>query len=197
MFMMAPSRLFASALVAAGLGFALPANAITISIDGTSATIACTSAAASPECYGFTGGGSDGFPTGPGTLSATDADPYAVLPANEGNQTDALNILASTSFLASEAIRTDTGGVDTFSFDTLATYFLLKLGNTSFFFQNNSGFVTLHVAFDKMGESGLGISHITEWGVIPLPAALPMFLAALGGLFWVGRRRRREVASAA
>ncbi len=31
----------------------------------------------------------------------------------------------------------------------------------------------------------------------PLPAALPMFLAALGGLFWVGRRRRRGVAGAA
>ncbi len=31
----------------------------------------------------------------------------------------------------------------------------------------------------------------------PLPAALPMFLATLGGLFWVGRRRRRGVAGAA
>ncbi len=50
------------------------------------------------------------------------------------------------------------------------------------------------------GAGGLkNISHVTAYvgTVIPLPAALPMFLASLGGLFWVGRRRRRAVAGAA
>ena len=43
------------------------------------------------------------------------------------------------------------------------------------------------------GGNAKDISNVSAYviaTVSPLPAALPMFLAALGGLFWVGRRRR-------
>ena len=75
---------------------------------------------------------------------------------------------------------------------------MLKLGSGHFFFQNNSGLVELSVTYTKNGAKAGGISHVAEWdlAVISLPAALPMFLAALGGLLWVGRRRRRGVAGA-
>jgi hypothetical protein len=45
------------------------------------------------------------------------------------------------------------------------------------------------------GTTQKQLSHMTAYGsVIPLPAALPMFLLALGGLGFVGRRRRQAAA---
>ena len=199
-----PARLLAPTLFCAALGFAQPASAITVSVGGTTAEIIClASGVVSPECQGFTGAGSTGFPTGLGTLSGTAADQYDVSPSNPTNETSALNTLAGTSFTLTDFAKTDTSGVDSFSFDTLAEYFMIKLGAGHFFFQNNAGLATLSVTYNKNGVGGGsgagGLSHIAEWGVavIPLPAALPMFLASFGGLLWVGRRRRRGIAGEA
>ena len=78
----------------------------------------------------------------------------------------------------------------------------MKLGIGTYFFHISSLGAVITVDYDYLGGQGVpgaGGSHFIEWGtsVIPLPAALPMFLAALGGLLWVGRRRRRGVAGAA
>jgi hypothetical protein len=203
MLMTKPARLLAPALFCAALGFTQPANAITVSVGGTTAEVIClASGVVSPECQGFTGAGSTGFPTGLGTLSGTTADQYDVSPSNPTSETLALNTLAGTSFTLTDFAKTNTSGVDSFSFVTLAEYFMIKLGAGHFFFQNNAGLATLVVTYNKNGVGGAGaggLSHIAEWGmaVIPLPAALPMFLASLGGLLWVGRRRRRGIAGAA
>jgi hypothetical protein len=176
-----------------------PAGAVTIHSDGTptSAMVSC-----SPGCQGFIGGGAPNFPTSMGTPSSTMADLYDLPNGNLTTATNALNILAGTTFAVSDGVKTDTGGVDSLTFVTDAAYFMIKIGggtlagSNAFFKILNPGGVT--VTYDKMGQTSGGLSQIAAWGggiqVIPLPAALPMLLGALGGMFVIGRRRRTAAA---
>jgi hypothetical protein len=183
MMMMKPSRLLASALFCATLGFAYSANASTIDIGGGAATLDC-----GDKCFGFIGGGSPGSPSGTGTLDIVPlltADLYAVSPSSPTNETLALATLLG--FDPGTPTVVDIGSLSGFASD--AIYFMLKLGADSAFFENTSG-MSMVLSLSSTPGRGAGLSHITTWGVIPLPAALPMFLLALGGAALVARRRR-------
>ena len=185
MVILKPSRLLAPALLCAALGFAQSANAVTtINIDSGIASLDC-----SLTCVGFTGGSLVPPTTGTTGLSA---DLYDVIGdlgnSNPTTERLAMSILSGVSVAtlgtASKVITDDLTG-----FLTDAIYFALKIGNEHAFFENTSGFA-LSLDYSQSAGTGSGLSHITTWGVVPLPAALPMFIIALGGLFAVGRRRR-------
>jgi len=181
---------------------AKPAEAVTtITLTGTSATLSCTGSV-DPACQGYTGGGSPNAPSSLGTLSNTNADLYDLPNSNEQTEANALNTLAGTTFTKFDANKTDTGGVDSFSFFTDALYLIIKIGggtvgaDTAFFKLVAPGVIT--IVYDKNLQTSGGLSHLTVFGGtitrIPLPAALPLMLTALGGLFFAGRRRREAAA---
>lgn len=171
------------ALAALAALVALPASANVIIIDGGTASVTCTA-----SCEAFTLGGSPGAPTGLGTPSGSDADPYSLANSNPSTEVSALNTLAGTSFTTADHNKTDAGGVSSFSFQTLAEYFILKIGSVHTFFKNTSGGL-LTVDFLQTDMAG-GLSHYSEVGQIPLPAAAWLMLAGLAGLGFAGRRRR-------
>ncbi len=177
--------------------FSLTVQANLITITGTTATVDCTAGA---TCQGFTGGGpilagpgpSAGQPTTLGTLSATLADIYGII-GSEQAETNALNTLAGTDFLSTDAVKTNAGGADSASFSTDALYFAIKTGLGTSFFRNDSGLTTLDVVYDKNNTQGGGISHYTLFGGtttnVPEPAPLVLLGLAMFGLALVSARR--------
>lgn len=174
----------------------MTAQANIITITGTTATIDCSAGA---TCQGYTGGGpilagpgpSTGQPTTLGSLSATMADIYGII-GSEQAETNALNTLAGTDFLSTNAVQTDTGGVDSILFSTDALYFSIKTGLGTSFFRNDAGLNTLDVLYDKNGTQGGGISHYTLFGgtaTVPEPTPLALFGLAMLGLVLVSARR--------
>ncbi len=212
MFMTKPAKLMAPVLFCAAFGFAQPANAVTyIDIIWSDGSTTVGEVDCGGLCEGFTEGGTPLYPDSMGVLDPTFANFYDLTNGGGGqsveNETQALNILitgvttdpATTPFAASDGTKSD---MDFTGFPTDAEYLAMKLGVGTYFFHISSLGAVINVSYDYFGGPdipGAGGSHFTEWGmsVIPLPAALPMFLASLGGLFWVGRRRRRGVAGAA
>jgi hypothetical protein len=198
MFITSPSRMFASALFCAAIGFGVPANAITYDIqvldtDGSTSVgqVYCES-----FCEGFTLGGSTSFPTGPGTLSTTEAAYYGLGGSSPANETLALNtLIGAVTFNPDGSDATKSVESPDPNFFTSAEYFSFKLGAGTYFF-HLFGTGNVNIIYEEIGGSGSGLSHYTEWGMseVPLPAALPMFLLALGGLGFVGRRRRQAAA---
>ena len=192
-------NLIAGVVMAAAI--VAPASAAIISVkDGadTVATVTCTApGVSSPECQGVSG-------SPIGSLGA-EAQAYAVSPSDPENEADFLNDLIGTMFTT--GIRTDFGLADDtqdgeqdgdileFTFTTTAEYFALKLGNSTTFFKNLAGLVTLTVFFDRADGrdgAGFGLSHITEFGgpsEIPLPAAAWLMLAGVAGLGFASRRK--------
>jgi hypothetical protein len=173
--------------LAAGAALAAaPALANVITVTGTTATVTCT-----PSCEAFTGAGGSTTgppgtgPTGLGTLSSTDAHLYTGNPAGEANEAARLNTLAGTSFLGTDATRTDPPPALPFS--TLALYIVLKVGDAAIYLKNTSGGL---LSIDYAGAPGLGLSHVTEFGVIPLPAAFWLMGAGLAGLSFAAPRKK-------
>ncbi|MCS3904318.1 hypothetical protein J2T55_002354 [Methylohalomonas lacus] len=187
-------------LVAALAAISMTAQANLITITGTTATVDCTAGATSPACQGYTGGDPSSDTTGPnagqpttlGSLSATMADIYGII-GSEQAETNALNTLAGTSFLSTDAVQTDTGGVDSFSFSTDALYFSIKTGLGTSFFRNEAGLTALDVLYDKNNTQGGGISHYTLYGGsstnVPEPAPLVLLGLAMLGLAFFSNRR--------
>jgi len=187
----------AFAALAMGLSLSLPtaADAVTtVSITGSTITVECDGSV-DPACAGFTGGGAPGFPTSAGTLGNT-ADLYDINPSNAATEAQALDILIDglddDDFVT--GTQTNAGGVDTLSFFSDAAYIAFKIGGGTlagdYFFLALTTAGLVEITYYKNGQTSGGFSHYTEFGVIqiPLPAALPMFLLALGGLLFTGRR---------
>lgn len=177
------------AAIALAAVIAQPAAANVITINGGAGSLTCT-----PNCEAFIGAGSPGEPTGPGTLSSTNADEYDGTPSNEAAEAGRLNTLAGTSFIGTDGLQiggndsSDNNPDDTFM--TFALYVVMKIGNDSIFLKNTSG-GQLTVAYDSFPGQGSGLSHYTEFGAaapVPLPAALWLMGAGIAGLGFARRR---------
>lgn len=182
-----------------------PANAATTTVgllEGGSvlAEVTCSDTI-SPVCGGFYAETND-FSSEFATLFDQEGN------ANPSTVAGLLNNLAGTTFTGEDATRTEAGGQESATFTTAAEFFVLKLGNNFAFFQNFDDLIT--VDYDVIAQgAGLGLSNVTFFGgapgqgpgqgpgegpgitPIPVPAALPLFLGALGGLGFLGYRRRR------
>jgi hypothetical protein len=90
--------------------------------------------------------------------------------------------------------------LNSFTFVSSAAYILFKIGATPDYALIRNLFAGNTFDFSAFAGEGAGLSHITEYGtvsgVIPLPAALPLFLTAFGGLAFFGWRRRSGAARA-
>lgn len=184
-----------------------PLGAVTLNLqsDGTvtSAMLTCVGSI-DPACQGYTAGGAPKTPTGLGILSSTVADLYDLGNSSPATETAALNTLAGTSFSSGDGAKLDTGGVASLTLFTEAVYLMIKIGggtldgnDHAFFNLLAPGEIT--ITYDKDRQTSAGLSHITAWGgsitVVPLPAALPLLLTALGGLFMVGLHHRHKSAA--
>jgi hypothetical protein len=128
--------------------------------------------------------------TAPATLSATEAQLFAVTPSSEANETNYLNttLLASPqAVFASKYDLTPNDDDSNFMFQVSSLYFLLKLGNESAYFKNTTG-GTLDLRFAKQGQ-GSGLSHISELNAVPIPAAAWLFGSALAAFGFIGRKK--------
>ena len=181
-----PARLLAPVLFCAVFGFAQGANAVTvIGINGTAATLTCDF-----SCVGYTGATVGGVPTELGTEGLF-ADLYTLPNSSLSTQTAAMEVVSGES-AATWLGMGEQQGLD-LNIDATELYFLLKIGRFSTFFRNTSG-GALVLSYATNGATGVGLSNVTAW--VPLPAALPMFLLALGGAALVARRRRGVVGAA-
>lgn len=154
-------------------------------------------------CLGMTGGSlslSMNMVTGgtPGTLddmSPFSAEIYTIGANSEENEIAALNVLAGASFTVADAVRTMAGDVSsdggmTASFSTLAQWVILKVGAGTIFIKNTTGgAMALNIDFSQIGMAG-GLSHYTEVGQIPIPAAIWLMGAGLAGLGFASRRKK-------
>lgn len=181
------SKIIAAAVAAVGAALlAQPAFANVITVAGRPATITCT-----PSCEAFTGGSPDaeGDPTTAGVLSGTGADLYDGQPSNEGDEAEKLSILIGSPglFTSADGDKTEP---PVNPFTTLAEFIILKLGDERVYIKNTSGGELL-IAYAQNGASGLGLSHTTEFGQIPLPGAMWLMGAGLAGLGFAGRRKKK------
>lgn len=179
------SKFVAAVVCAAGLAMlAQPAAANVIMVADGTAQVTCTL-----SCEAFTLGGSPGAPSGLGTLSASDAAKYGLANSNPSTEVAALNTLAGTSFTTADHNKVDAGGASSFSFMTLAEYFILKIGSVHTFFKNTSG-NEVTVEYLQTGRAG-GLSHYSEVGsAVPLPGALWLMGAGLAGLGFSSRKKK-------
>lgn len=170
------------------------ASASVLSIGGGVASVTCT-----PSCAGIIGGSVVSSPslgvTGgtAGALSGTSAGLYDFSPTDPANEAKALNVLAGTNF--STGVQTDMGGVSSVTFSTIAQWIGLKIGNSHFFLQNNSGPITLLITYLKSDGrigAGAGLSHITEFGSseVPAPGAIWLMGAGIAGMGFASRKKK-------
>jgi hypothetical protein len=169
----------ALALIAGSVSTGISASTIAMdNYNGAGNTISCTG------CSGFVGP----FPSGPISLSITDADKYDMPgSSNEAAQLGLLNDLLALfgppRGPVSYVNKTDGDGN---SFETNRQYFSIKKSTEMWFFQNLSG-GTVSVNLEGRTED---YSNWTEYGVVPVPAAVWLFGTALIGLFGFGKRRK-------
>lgn len=173
-------------------GLSAQANIIQIDSDSERATVKCSvENNLDAACLGVTDGGE-------ATLSADFADLFGVSPVDEGTVTAFLNGLFENPVVdEKDAYRVDTGGADSFSFVTTATWFAIKAGVNTAFFKNEAGALDLAVTYakaDGKAGAGMGISNVTFWGGETTPVPEPGALALLGAgfLMLVFLMRRRH-----
>jgi len=195
---------------ASSLGIALPASAITttITVTDTLIKVSCvddTAPITDPVCQGMTGGsiiltGNDVTGGTAGLLSGTNADLYEIGDSSEANEAQALDILIdgidNDDFVGTDGIKTEAGGVDTLTFDSVASWVVFAIGGGQLdgkhFFLNLGSPGEVNVTYNKNGQTGGGFSHYTEFGVspVPVPAAVWLFGTALIGFIGMSRRTR-------
>lgn len=176
-----------SAIIASATLLAQPAFANTITVGGGAGTVSCT-----PDCEAFTGGNpdTDGDPTTAGVLSNSTADLYDGVPSNEADEAEKLSILIGSPglFTGADGVKSATNPSPSFS--TLAEYVVFKLGNMRIYVKNTSGGELMITYAEGSGE-GLGLSHYTEFGEIPIPGAIWLMGAGLAGLGFASRRKKK------
>ena len=172
-------RLFAGVAMLTG-AFAVQAATISISI-GT------------PEVGTlgeFEEGQVQGFLSG-GSLSDTHADLFKFIPADVETVRNYLNTNMNPVPMAVGGVRYDLlkeENAEHYTFEINSLYFVLKLGEDHAFFKNNTG-GTIRLTYDQTGTAA-GLSNITQFNPVPIPAAAYLFGSALIGLAGIGYRRR-------
>lgn len=178
-----------------------PAHANVVTIGPSTAQIACQDTDdLTIDCVGMTGGSLTVVmnETTGGTAGSLDnsspftADLYDPGKDSEANEIAALNVLAGTSYVEGDAVRTDAGGVSALSFSSLAEWVIIKMGAGTVFIKNVSpGIMALNIDFSQLGSAG-GISHYTEVGFsqVPVPGAIWLMGAGLAGLGFAGRKKK-------
>jgi len=170
---------------------------------GEKGVITCVveGSAAPAECTGFVSGT-------PATTDAVKGDLFKLKNSSEKSQADFLNgLLGGTSAFGADDIRKlDKNEVieiqldkdSKFRFVIDRPYFAVKIGRDHAFVRNGTnGPITVY--YSQTGKGG-GLSHVSSIGTfssqaapgaspVPLPPALALLLAGLGGLGVVGRRR--------
>lgn len=170
----------ALALIAGLVSTGISASIITMDdYNGGGNTLSCTG------CSGFVGS----FPSGPISLSPTNADKYNM--PGSSNETAQLGLLNDLLALfepprgpVSYVNKTDGDGN---SFETNREYFSIKKSTEMWFFQNLTG-GTVTINLDGRTED---YSNWTEYGaVVPVPAAFWLFGTALVGFIGISRRTK-------
>ena len=173
------------------------ASANTISIfDGAVLKGSVSSGTLNIDLLGYLPGETPYVP--PGVTSQTFAQLFDVNPS-PGTIEPFFDALAGLDVGASTQVPcVPAGSCNTnFAFNASTTYFSLKLGNLTAFFQNTTGFA-LALTFNQLGTAA-GLSHITLFGdtlptpAIPLPGGILLLLSALGGLGFLTRFRKANV----
>lgn len=182
---------FFTALIAALFSLTGIASANLITIDGGLGTITCNGADAN-VCEAITGGslvvGNPGNEVKSGTeglFSASTADAYNIGNASEENEAVAFNTLAGLSLLGTDGNQTNPGSI----FTTVAKFFTIKIGDMTLFLKNTCG-CAIDVVFTPTAGTGSGLSHITEFGEVPIPGAIWLMGAGLAGLGFAGRKKK-------
>ena len=108
-----------------------------------------------------------------------------------------INTLAGTSFTASQAtvVNVPDPGDTNFNGALSAAYFWLKIDGPNagtLYLRNDGGAQTIN--YSATGGTANGLS---QFGQVPLPAGVVLFLSALAGLFGFRRWQARTAASAA
>ena len=169
------------------------ASANVITIAGNNGTITCTDPDApvtEPACAAFTLGAPalGAEPNAIGVLSTTDAWYYDGTPSNPTDERNRISILLT----GSPGNYTESGTKDETSppsmFTTTAEYIVLKLGNESVFIANlTGGLLTINISGLT---SSFGLSHVSEYGVVPVPGAIWLMMAGLAGLGFSTRKKK-------
>jgi hypothetical protein len=170
------------------------ANANTINIyNGSDLVGTLSSGTTNDDILGYTAAG---------VTSTTEAQLFEVIPSDPPDEEAAFDIMAGID--VGTAIQVPGFGCeDDCAVSAATTYFKLKLGKLSAFFQNTTGFI-LALTYEQVGTAG-GLSHTTLFGEfldppqstgeVPLPAGIVLLISALGGLGVLRRFRKVGVAA--
>jgi hypothetical protein len=160
--------------------------------DGAAYQLECTSTDC--DIHGITA--SEDPPTSQGNVNDNTSTAFFGVNANPADEADALaTLLGIDQSLVVAGDTTENPGSDT-TFSSDALWFSVKQGLWTAFFRNNSG-GTLELSFERDLDQGAGFegveySNVTEFSVVPIPAAAWLFGSALVGMAGVGYRRSRK-----
>ena len=177
------------------------ANTINI-VDGAVINGTLTSGAAPVVFLGYLPGETPYV--APGVTDLASAQLFTFHPSNPSNEEDFFDALAGVSVGAATqvlCVGVNPACQHNVAVSAATTYFSLKLGDSYAFFKNTTGFI-LALIYNQVDGVGGGLSHVTLYGnrlpfnnapTVPLPAAFPLLLGALGGLTWLSRSRKRKL----
>ena len=121
----------------------------------------------------------------------TARDPSAELAFLEDALQSIGGIDTGSLFVSGRQEQPDVEDGEAIEFTSSAEYLVLKVGNSPDLAVIRNGSANNLFTYTNFPGAGGGLSHVTEVGVVPLPAAGFLLVGALGGLAAAGRRRRK------